>query len=261
MITRERRRVRVNSLLKMTDSDSENTQTNDESFDTTKNIIETLQESNMIDLMMEEEPHPKILIEQGFRVPPGSLQVQLFLDFLMVLTKTSDLRCIKQRRSEFKFYPKLYKKKLKSKYFNQFDLTGHTFFVGKCDDMDCFIVAEPISDCNCASRCNELGTSGCMLDEPSEIVMEHVILQSLERIDPTILNGKNLTVSDSYENFTESNYAEFNFNDFNQRFFTCFESAWNLIEHPFFQRHKPRLCFTRFGQNILIENHVCMYLI
>jgi len=95
-----------------------------------------------------------------------------------------------------------------------------------------------------------------MLDEISDIIMKEIILYSLSRLEPTILNGRNVTISSSYENFTLETYTEFNVYDFNDDFYNCFATTWSCIEHNFFNHHKPRFCFTRYGQNVLIDDEV-----
>jgi hypothetical protein len=81
-------------------------------------------------------------------------------------------------------------------------------------------------------------------------------------LDPHILAGKNVTVSPTYENFSATNYTEFNVSDLNNA--TLFSSSFNdsmtssysNIPHEFFQKHKPRLCFIRYGQNIRMDSDV-----
>jgi len=175
-------------MTSTTDSDNESLLTPENPEVTLETILENLQDNNMLEHMMQEEPQPIVKISKGYRVPPQTLETHLFLDFLMVLTKDLELQSLKQNLGSMKFYPKYHQKKLSRKYFNNFDLTGHTFYLGKYADLDCFIVADPQIPCSCERRCTDLGTSGCMLDDISAIVMEKIVLQSLSKIDPVVLN-------------------------------------------------------------------------
>jgi hypothetical protein len=68
-----------------------------------------------------------------------------------------------------------------------------------------------------------------------------------------VLQGRNLSISDIYENFTQSSYTEFYLNDFNNEFFESFESAWYDLDAAFFRNHEPILCFVKYGQNVLLN--------
>lgn len=219
-------------------------------------LLGNLENNTMLDYMMMNTPQPKIKIEKGYRVPPGSLETRTFLDFLMVVTNKLDFAVMKEMLYSFKFYPKYSAKKLPKKYFNEFNPVGHTFYIGKYSDLDVYIVSEPLVDCGCMKKCTDLGTSGCMLDEIRLIVMEEVLLLALSQINPIVLNGRNITVSENYENFTQETFTEFDIFDFDERFLESLRTSWNQIDHEFFRTHKPKLCFTRFGQNTQINGEV-----
>jgi hypothetical protein len=73
---------------------------------------------------------------------------------------------------------------------------------------------------------------------------------------PTILHGNNLTVSNEYENFTDSGYTTFTVSDFQSpEFLQSMKDSYRSINHPFFANHTPRLCFIQYGQNVLLEEH------
>jgi hypothetical protein len=202
------------------------------------------------------DENEKIMIDTGYRVPPGSLETSLFLDYIMVLTKSMDFSCLKDRSKTFRFYPKHHQKKLPTKYFNEFDPIGHTFYIGKYHDLDCFIVAEPNIECNCNAKSKERGTSGCVEEDIAAIIMEEVILKSLSVMDDTVLTGRNVTISNSFENFTGETFQEFRVDDFDDAVLNLFKTSWTAIEHDFFTTHTPRLCFSRFGQNIQLNDEV-----
>jgi hypothetical protein len=211
--------------------------------------------------MLWDVPCPKIKVGIAFRIPFRSLVTRLFLDYLMVLTESMDLSILSKATGTFKFYPKYYNKTLPTKYLDSFPVSGHSFYVGKYEDLDLFIVAKPNVDveCNCAELVKDRGGSGCVSEEIAAIIGEDVVLKSLSKMDPLILNGKNVTISESYENFTTNNYSEFQVNDFDDAFKDHFKSAWSRIDHDFFKTHSPLLLFTRYGQNILVNQEVFQF--
>lgn len=223
---------------------------------TIEDLVTNLTTNGILDYMMWPSPFPKIIVEQGTRVPIGSLTTHLFLDFLMIISEKLSFNCMKKNLGFFKFYPKFYSKKLPKRYFTSFDTTGHYFYVGKYEDLDVYIVTKPTSSCNCKQDVLDNGWSGCVASNIADILMEKIILNSLSKMNPVILNGRNVTISDDYENFQANNCTEFQVRDFDDEFNTALESSWEQINHTFFRTHEPKLLFTRFGQNTAIDEEV-----
>jgi hypothetical protein len=221
-------------------------------------LITALDTNSFADLIVWEQK-PTVVVEQGYQITRNSLRADQFLDYYLVMAKGMDLNVLQrweQNPMKLRFYSKYYSRKFPKKFFEDFPLEGHTFYLGSYSDMDIYILAEPHSVHCC----------GCSIDNPSmpkdlaEIVYQFIILEAfkryakLSRIDPVILAGRNLSVSDSFENFTESNFVEFLLNDLNSDFQATFATAWSSIRSPFFQKHNPKLCFIKYGQNIRLEN-------
>lgn len=133
-----------------------------------------LNENSMQDLL-NWEVKPRLLVKNGIRPPPGSLSARQYLDYLLVKTKELDLRVILSTRSTLKFYSQYYQKKFPVKFFNEFDLGSHTFYVGKVNEMDLYIVCQPISDCECDS------SRAGVTEGVANMIFEEIILKSLEK--------------------------------------------------------------------------------
>lgn len=154
----------------------EQTSSNESMVDTVflEEFLVGLNENTMPDLL-NWEVKPRLLVKNGIRPPPGSLSARQYLDYLLVKTKRLDLRVIRSTRSTLKFYSQYYQKKFPVKFFNEFDLGSHTFYVGKVKELDLYIVCKPNSDCECDSSRSSV-TEGV-----ANIIFEEIILKSLEK--------------------------------------------------------------------------------
>jgi hypothetical protein len=207
--------------------------------------------------MMLEPPLPEMRVQDGYRVPKDTLSTYLFLDYLLILTNQLSFRCLKVQAAHVNFYPNYWSKEIPTRFFNLFSLVGHSFYIGKYQDLDVYIVCHPNEECLCHTQNDDKSTA--VSKTVANIIMEKVILSSLSKLRAVVLNGRNVTISDTFETLSDSNYTQFEVFDFDQNFYTEFETCWSRIRHEFFESHTPRLCFVRFGQNSQIVQEVLIY--
>jgi hypothetical protein len=168
---------------------------------------------------------PKIQVETAYRLPGNCLEAKQYLDYLLVETKGLDLAVLKdslENPKKLRIYSNSYKRSFPNKFFKRFKMGSHTYFFGKYSDLDVYILFEP-NDLENGCACAEIDTF--VTDTVATIFQNEVLLGALSkyvyfiRIPNDILSGRNISISEQYENFSDYGYTEFYLNDFNDAFY------------------------------------------
>jgi hypothetical protein len=231
----------------------------------TLNDIITNEDGYDFTTFMLWDQKPMIQVEKAYRPTGGTISTKQYLDYLLVVSKELDLRVLKdspENPKKLRIYPKAYQRYFPNKFFSKFPLGSHTYFFGKYEDLDVYILFRPLAlngTCNCSLN------DGSVSEAVAEIFLREVILkaltkyQFLTRIPTDVLGGRNVTISNDYENFTSFQSTEFFLKDFNDGFYDDFKNLWNSLGYAFCASHVPQLCFVQFGQNMLLEETTDLY--
>jgi len=205
----------------------------------------------------------QVLVKEAWVPAPGSVVGEQYLDFVQVITEGLSFDAIELHdRARLAFYPWQSAKHFPSKLFTDFETNGHSFYIGKLNsDIDVYILTKP----------SEYEVCGCSKDRYigmdkyiATMILNEVIIKSLNSVPKRDIIGHNIVVTDDFENFTEFQVTEFYMNVLLENanrpnapsFIQTFKSSWQALNQvAFFRDHQPQLVFLKYGQNMKISNH------
>jgi hypothetical protein len=124
---------------------------------------------------------PKICIEKAYRPTGGSLSAKQYLDYVLVESKELNLDILQQNRTspqKIRIYTNSFKRSFPDKFFKKFPLGSHTYFFGKYEDLDVYILFKPNDPdgfCNCST------VNGFVTETVASIFFNEVLLPALSK--------------------------------------------------------------------------------